>query len=232
MTNRARRSLELFEPDSAISREELLRYRADTKYHPESQLMQLVVELVAQSYDEPLLNEAKDVLRNWDGDTTQDSQGTALAVITGTRALGYEYIENEMDPVEALRMTATELKEKYGRLDPPWGEVNRLQRGDVDMPLDGAPDILRAIYSDRDGLNKIGNLNAFAGDTHIMVADWDPEGNLVVDSIHQYGAATLDENSPHYDDQAPLFARGEYKRMPMSLEEILPDATRDYRPGR
>jgi len=232
MTNRARRALTLFEPDVEISEEELLRYRADTKYHPESQIMQMVVELVTTQSDDSLIKEAQEVLRNWDGDTLKESRGAALAIITGTRALGYEYIKPEADPMEMLKKTAGELKEKFGRLDPEWGEINRIQRGDVDMPLDGGPDILRAIYADRDGIAKEGTMNAFAGDTHIMYAEWDKEGKLDLQSIHQYGAATLDENSPHFDDQVPLFARGEYKRMPMTLEEILPKATRDYRPGK
>jgi len=130
-----------------------------------------------------------------------------------------------------LKKTASELKERFGRIDPQWGEINRMQRGDVDLPLDGGPDILRAIYADRDGVAKDGVMTAFAGDTHIMYADWDASGTLVLKSIHHYGAATLDDTSPHFDDQARLFVRGEYKAMPMTLEEVLPHATRDYRPG-
>lgn len=232
MTNRARRALELFEPDMQITEEELLRYRADTRYHPESAVMQMVVELVTAPSEDTLVKEAQEVLRNWDGDTSKDSRGAALAIITGTRALGYEYIKPEADPMEMLKKTAAELKEKYGRVDPEWGEINRIQRGDVDLPLDGGPDILRAIYADRDGISKDGTMNAFAGDTHIMYADWDEAGKLTLKTIHQYGAATLDENSKHFDDQAPLFAAGEYKTMPMTLEEVLPKATRDYRPGK
>ena len=231
MTNRARRSLELFEPDMDITEEELLRYRADTRYHPESAVMQMVVDLVTTDTDDPLIKEAQEVLRNWNGDTVKESRGAALAIITGTRALGYEFIKPEADPMEMLKKTAGELKARYGRLDPEWGEINRIQRGDVDLPLDGGPDILRAIYADRDGILNGGVMNAFAGDTHIMYADWDEAGKLTLQSIHQYGAATLNEDSPHFDDQAPLFARGEYKRMPMTLEEVLPSATRDYRPG-
>jgi len=193
--------------------------------------MQQVVNWVSQSFDEPLLEQAKDILRNWDGETRRDSRGAALAVIAGTRALGYEYMDKEMDPTEALRLTAQDLMKAFGRLDPQWGEVNRLQRGDVDLSLDGAPDVLRAIYADRDGVQKFGDMNAFAGDTHIMIAEWDEAGELRLDSIHQYGAATLDETSAHYADQADLFARGEYKPMPMSLEEVLKTATRDYHPG-
>jgi len=233
MTNRARRALALFELDTEITEAELLRYRADTKYHPESDLMRLVVELVAQNSDDPLIKEAQEVLRNWDGDTAKTSRGAALAVITGLRAWGYEIreVEAEADPMEMLGKTARELMEKYNRLDPEWGEINRLQRGDVDVPLDGGPDILRAIYADRDGIAKSGQMNAFAGDTHIMYADWDEAGNLDLQSVHQYGAATLDKDSPHFADQAPLFARGDYKKMPMTLEEVLLKATRDYRPG-
>ena len=231
ITNRSRRALTLFENDDAISEEELLRYRADTRYDPQSQLMQMIVDLVTTKTDDPLIKDAQEVLRNWNGDTVKDSRGAALAVISGIRALGYEYIVNEAEPMDMLKQTAVELKERFGRIDPKWGEINRIQRGDVDLPLDGAPDVLRAIYADRDGLSKDGVMNAFAGDTHIMYADWDTYGELVLKSVHQYGAATLDENSPHYNDQVPLFVRGDYKRMPMTLEEVLQNATRDYRPG-
>jgi len=33
------------------------------------------------------------------------------------------------------------------------------------------------------------------------------------------------------DDQARFFAKGDYRPIPMSLEDVLPHATRDYRPG-
>jgi len=233
MTNRARQALSLFEPDTEITEDELLRYRADTKYHPESDLMRLVVQLVSEPSDDPMIKDAQEVLRNWNGDTSKDNRGAALAVITGMRAWGYEIreVEAEADPKEMLMATAKDLMAKYGRLDPEWGEVNRIQRGAVDLPLDGGPDILRAIYADRDGVANSGKMNAFAGDTHIMYADWDIDGNLDLQTIHQYGSATLNEDSPHYADQAPLFARGEYKRMPMTLKDVLPSATRDYRPG-
>ncbi len=231
VTNRSRRALELFRNDSSITREELLTYRADTRYSPESDLMKLVVELVTTPNDDPLVKSAQEVLRNWDGDTVRTSRGAALAVITGTRLRGYEYLEQEVDdPMKVLTQTAQELVATFGRVDPEWGEVNRIIRGDVSVPLDGAPDVLRAIYADRDGVQKEGVMNAFAGDTHIIVADWTPDGRALVDSIHNYGSATLDESSPHYNDQVQLFSDGKYKRIAMTLEEVLKEATADYRP--
>ena len=147
--------------------------------------------------------------------------------------MGYEYLERETDnAIAVLAETAAELKAEFGRIDPEWGQVSRIIRGDVSVPLDGAPDVLRAIYADRDGVAKEGVLNAFAGDTHIIVADWAADGSLTVDSIHNYGSATLDESSPHYADQVELFASGGYKRMAMSLEEVLAgEVTADYTPG-
>lgn len=232
ITNRSRRALALFENDETISREDLLRYRADTKYDPNSALMKLVVEIVATATEDEILQQAQDILRNWDGDTSKSSRGAALAVITATRTLGYEYEKEEAEPMEMLAKTAAELMAKFGRLDPEWGEVNRIIRGNVSVPLDGAPDVLRAIFADRDGLEKTGALNAFAGDTHIFVADWEPNGSVTVDSIHNYGSATLDETSPHYNDQVELFSKGGYKRIAMTLDTVLAgEVTADYAPG-
>lgn len=232
ITNRAVRALELLSNDNAISREELLRYRADTRYAPESSLMKLVVELVTTPIEDETLKQAQEILRNWDGDTTKTSRGAALAVITGTRVLGYEYTEKEADSMEMLAKTADDLMTHFGRLDPEWGEVNRIIRGDVSVPLDGAPDVLRAIYADRDGVAKEGVMNAFAGDTHIFIADWAPDGSGTIDSVHNYGSATLDEASPHFNDQVELFSNGGYKRVAMTLDEVLAgEVTAGYAPG-
>lgn len=72
---------------------------------------------------------------------------------------------------------------------------------------------------------------AARGDTYVLIADWAPDGTYTLDTIHQYGVATLDPASPHYADQAPLFAEEKFKRPPMQLSELLKQATRDYTVG-
>ncbi|MEM7728428.1 MAG: penicillin acylase family protein [Pseudomonadota bacterium] len=231
ITNRSRRAVTLFTQDPSITRAELLRYRADTRYDPESQLMQLIVELVALPTEDETLLAAKEVLRNWDGNADKGSRGAALAIIAGMRTLGYEYDDGGEASLDILAEVAAELESAFGRIDPRWGDVNRIERGEENHALAGAPDVLRAIYSDRDGVAKEGFLNAFAGDTHIMVADWSPAGELKAESIMQYGAATVDETSPHYDDQVEMFANGEFKPLAMTREAVLAAAVEDYRPG-
>lgn len=96
------------------------------------------------------------------------------------------------------------LKAKFGRLDPPWGEVNRHVRGDVNVPVGGGPDILRAIYGR--GLEEDGYLTNVAGDGLYYLVSWDAEGTQTVRGTHHFGSATLDESSPHYADQAASYA--------------------------
>lgn len=233
MTNRATRALEQFAGDASITEAELLTFRADAQYAEGIHIRSMVDELVRSHKDaEGELAEAIQLLSDWNGNTDVDNRSAPLAILTGMKAMGYEFIEDNMDPMEALKSAIRDMKTVYGRLDPAWGEVNRLRRGDLDLPLAGGPDTLRAIYGQHEKFVENKGLTAVAGDTHIMYAEWDRGGNLDLKSIHQFGAATLDQTSAHYADQAPLFAKGEYKAMPMSLKEILPLATRDYRPGK
>lgn len=40
----------------------------------------------------------------------------------------------------------------------------------------------------------------------VVFVEWDKDGALTTRSIHQYGSATQDTLSPHYDDQVEMFA--------------------------
>ena len=113
----------------------------------------------------------------------------------------------------------------HGRLDPQWGEVNRLVRGELNIPIGGGPDVLRAIYAGAHDLDANGQLTAAAGDTSIMLVEWLADGSLDASAIIQYGAATLNESSPHFADQAPLFAAEQWRTLDLSMREG------GYRPG-
>ncbi len=82
------------------------------------------------------------------------------------------------------------------------------------------PDTLRAVYAAGD-LTKDKFRKGRAGDTYIVIADWAPDGAYTLDTIHQYGSATMDAASPHYADRAPLFAAEQFKRPPMTLGSAL-----------
>lgn len=234
-TNRGLREQALYGADVSITAEEFIAYKMDDRYAEDSNLRRLIASTLA----DPAINAdaalapALDVLRRWDGGADRDNRGAALAVAFGRYALGVLLNGDDAeiaDPKAALAKAADDLKTGFGRLDPLWGEANRLKRGAVDLPIDGGPDTLRAIYSTSD-LSK-GPGEAVAGDTYIMVAEWMPDGTQRLRTIHQFGSATLNRSSLHYEDQAPLFAEKQWKTPPMTLQAIVEEATRDYRPGK
>ncbi len=234
LTNRILRAQSLYGKDEQITAEEFIAYKMDHFYAPNSRLMKFVRSLdpLIRMADDPSLDDARVLLKNWSGSAAIDDHAAPLAIITGQKALGFLLNENDAptpDPLEALKESVAELKKGFGRINPTWGEVSRLRRGDVDLAVDGGPDTLRAIYALGDAGK--GALTAIAGDTYILVADWSPDGKVDIQTIHQFGAATMNKTSPHFADQAPLFVAEEWKSPPMEMNALLAEATADYKPG-
>jgi penicillin amidase/acyl-homoserine-lactone acylase len=234
MTNRGMRAQELFGGDTSITREEFIAYKLDHKYANDSNVRRMVRALVTNgaSGDTDLQAEL-DLIAGWDGSADMENRAAALAILTGQKAMGGQInqeasIEKQLD---ALKATARLLKDRYGRIDPKWSEVSRISRGGNSWPTDGGPDTLRAVYAGGD-LAKDPFLSGRAGDTYVIIADWAPDGTYTLDTIHQYGSATLDTSSPHYADQSPLFAAQQFKQPPMALDDLLKEAAKDYRPGK
>ena len=128
--------------------------------------------------------------------------------------------------LELLELAAGTLREHHGRLDPPWSEVNRLRRGDLDLGLGGGPDILHAVYAEP---TEDGRLRGTAGDSYVLLVEWGP-GGVRSRSIHQFGSATLDARSPHYADQAVLFAKRMTKPVWLDEPDIRANLAHEYTP--
>jgi penicillin amidase/acyl-homoserine-lactone acylase len=234
LTNRGLRAQELFGADTSITREEFIAYKMDHRYSPGSQVMKMVADLkTVDPKGDNDLKAALDIIAKWDGSADMNNRSAALAIFTGQAAMGGQ-IHDPYDrdkALAALKQTAGLLKTATGRIDPEWSEVSRVARGDQSWPTDGGPDTLRAVYAAGD-LTKDKFRKGRAGDTYIIIADWAPDGAYTLDTIHQYGSATMDPASPHYADQVPLFAAEQFKRPPMGLNDLLKEAERDYRPGK
>ncbi|MEO1251961.1 MAG: penicillin acylase family protein [Pseudomonadota bacterium] len=229
-TNRGFRIQTLYGGDRSITEEEFLSYKMDAGYAAQSRVVETVDALIEEApTGDPLIEEAIATLKAWDRTSEPKSRSAALALFTAQRARGYlinDEGERESDYVEALREVAAALKAEFGRVDPEWGEVMRFRRGEIDTSIRGGPDALRAVWPTGDIAD--GPVEAAGGDTYILYADW-PEGGgePEIRTIHQFGAATIDESSPHYADQAPIFLDGRWKSPPMDLDALLAEATED-----
>lgn len=224
MTNRAWRAAETFGADPSITAAEFDTYKYDLAYSVQSDEFAWVKAVTAvDPAGDADLAAAQAVLRRWDGRTDLRNRGAALVAF-----MWLQKRQNpDFTPLQMLKASLPLLKRAYGRVDPEWGEVNRLRRGAVDLPLDGGPDVFRAIYG---RLEADGRLRAVNGDCYIMFVEWDRQGRLTSRSIHQFGSATLDTASPHYADQAPLFAAHRTKPVLFTEAQLAGAIARTYRP--
>ena len=108
----------------------------------------------------------------------------------------------------------------------PLGQLQIIKRGDIELPLDGGPDLLRAVYSKMTNNRKV----ATHGDCFFQMVEWDENGILSAESIHQYGSATQDVLSDHYADQAHLFSDKQMKPSWVELDSIKKYLKSSYNP--
>jgi len=236
MTNRADRGLELLAELESISEQQFFDIKHDKKYSVNSRayayLQQAASADLGAIQGDNLQNyqDAQTLITNWDLSTDIENRGAALSACV----LGGEWLSEQrgIDAPKALDelVRCTDLlMSTSGRIDPLWGDVNRHVRGDLNIPVAGGPDTLRAIYGM--GMEKDGYLTNVAGDGLYYQVSWDAQGDLKVRGVHQYGAATIDENSPHYADQAEDYANE------ILHDPLFDDARRQskierrYRPG-
>ena len=209
MTNRAYRSIELFDQYKTVNEEEFDLIKFDNKYSKQSRSYSYVSKIFDIDFESPKLNEARDVLKNWDLGT--DFKNTSAAL--GVCVLSNEWISEQgqrmpQDPEISFRECVGELENTYGRVNPPWSERNFIVRGDKKISVQGGPDVLRAIYGRND---KEGDLKAAGGDGLYIHVSWDKNGKQNSKSIHQYGSSTQHIKSKHFDDQVKLYVEEKYK---------------------
>lgn len=228
-TNRSLRALALYGGDNSITREEFYTYKYDKVYEPESRVGKWLGEvLAAEVPDDPDLQSALEILKSWDLSGKGKSTGTALAMLAMELGTPKSAPEAFPDALKRLYGAVKYLREAHGRVDVPWEEMLRLRHGDVDLGLGGCPDCLRAIDLK---LEKDGRFVGINGDCFFQMVEWGADGSLRSESIHQYGSTAADKDSPHYCDQAPLFAAEQMRPTLYFEKDIRANLALEYRPG-
>jgi acyl-homoserine-lactone acylase len=229
-TNRGTRALELMGQSPRISEADLLRIKFDTGISRYSWAARWYRDIAAiDPRGDPQLLAALGVLQRWNRNFDGQHSGQALAAILLRTGQKWHYQRRpELDPRDALAKAAAYLQTHFGTLDPPLGTVLRLRHGKVDLPLDGAPDVLRAASTWTEAPD--GRLVVNHGDSFIMLMTWDKAGRVKSRSIQPFGAATTRPESPHYADQAPLFAAHRFKPVLFWRDDLRRSVERVYRP--
>jgi acyl-homoserine-lactone acylase len=217
----------------------------------------LLKTIRGQSVEGVSLDEAIPVLEAWDNTTSAESKGALLFTTFwskyGDHAV-HPYAQDwdnsqpfstphglgEPETARAAMAEAIqEMKKKYGTLALAWGDVHRLRRGNVDVPMGGFISEYRANFRGgrfgdygsfrviRYEKDKDGKWVAREGDSFVLAVEFTTPPTAY--SISAYSQSD-DTRSPHHTDQSRLFARGEWKRVAFTEEEIARNLERTYHP--
>jgi len=231
-TNRAMRLEELLPQFPILGRKELETIKFDTHYSTRSKAAKVVAEILAHDWSQQQkYQSAVEHLKAWDLDMSADSSTAALGGLTVLPKVTEKYTGIKAPAsVDAFKKAVDFLMQHHGKLDLKWGEINRLIRGDFDFAVDGGSDILRAIYPLEYG--EQARLKANAGDTWMAIVEWDKNGAMNADVVHQFGSAYADQQSKHYNDQAVLFVQKKWRKALRDKSAIEIDAICRYRLGK
>ncbi|MGB1250155.1 MAG: penicillin acylase family protein [Candidatus Promineifilaceae bacterium] len=240
MTNRALRLNELLSADTSMSWDAFKAIKFDMVFSAESDMADWVARIGRMSFDDPHAQQAQQTLSDWDLSTDPGSSGASLAILT------LHFLNQDKDakvnvsrlgdasnvPDDVLSQAFTNavqviVDQHNANFDVAWAQLNRVRRGYTDMGIGGSPDVAHAVYG---VLGGDGRFDGVAGDSFVQLVRWDANGVVHSESIHQFGSATLDESSPHYADQVPLFVNRELKPVWFTEDAVRANMKESYRP--
>lgn len=135
------------------------------------------------------------------------------------------------DPQRAAAAFTWALEEatrRYGHWGVAWGDVHRVRRGAVDEPVGGCSGALGCFRVLAYAPDADGKLRAVSGDGWVLAVEFGRVPRAY--SVLAYGNS-IKPDSPHFDDQAAMFARGEMKPVAFTENDIARATIRRYRPG-
>jgi acyl-homoserine-lactone acylase len=129
---------------------------------------------------------------------------------------------------EAFASAVDETTKRHGRWDVAWGEVHRVRRGSVDVPVGGCSGVMGCFRVLAFARADDGKLVANSGDGWVLAVEFGAIPRAY--SVLAYGQSP-DPASPWHADQAEMFARGDMKRVAFTTRAVTAAAVRRYRPG-
>jgi penicillin amidase len=193
------------------------------------------------------LKEAVEMMKDWNCVSTVDSVPMTIFAETYDRVLEMRKkgdLQN-MPRIRALEATLAALTKVHGTWKVAWGEVNRLQRihgSEIDMegkgafrddkpslPVAGAPGPLGVVFNfyarPQEGQKRRYGLAGHSFVGAVELAD-QPRAKTIL----QFGESG-DPSSPHWFDQAALYAKKQFKPSWYALADVESHSERAYHPG-
>lgn len=230
--NRSARVLELM-PQQKLNYEQLKQIKFDKQYPQQFYFMydiDSLYQINASAY--PQLKTLITNFQQWNRQGVINSKGAAVFLLV------YEELKKLLDGQNARKITIaealvalTKAKEymlKYFESDSiTLGDLQKLIRGDKELPLWGLPDQLSPQWTEK---QKNGVLKSIGGDGYIMFVRFAKNELPKIETVNMYGASAVEGNK-HFDDQVNMYMNQQTKKMTLDKQEVLRTALRVYHPG-
>lgn len=242
---RTQHCLQLIHNDRRFSLEDVCELKHSPRMLLADRVKEALVDAGRRAPQSPTRDAALAALESWDGSVAASSRGATLFAAwweryfqrgKGTFAVEWSEAEPTTTPrgladkdlaARALLEAADEVARRYGRVDPAWGDVHRIRKGDVDLPVSGGPGLTGCfrVLEFRDDAD--GRRAANGGDSWVFAVEFGdaPQAFTVV----AYSGSDV-VGSPHYSDQAILFSANRLKPAAFTQAEIQASLVRSYRP--
>ena len=196
------------------------------------------------------------VLKKWDFNVAENSIATTLAIEWGQRlqqqvnkSVGEDGVEKTRNfaktgdqkmMLQTLLTTINDLQTRYGKWQIPWGEINRFQRlsSDIENKFDDSkPSIPVGFASSQWGMLPSYSSRTFPatkkrygvnGNSFICAVEF---GKRIKAKSLLAGGESGDVNSKHFNDQALMYTKGQFKDVLFYKEDVMKHAEKTYRPG-
>lgn len=237
--NRALRFMELVSVPVEMTWERMKEIKYDTEQMNCTDMFESIEHLMYIDLDDhPHLLPLQEQTLLWDGCAEKSSVGAAVFLLAFQHIfeeMGYDDSDfkrplevSEELYIEALQHAHDHFKKHFDGEMVPLGEIQRLVRGEINLPISGFPDALAANYNMP---WQKGRFKTFVGDSYTHFVHWIPGKTFpVMETLHPFGASNR-EDSPHYTDQMQRYTEQNPKRMTVDPEKVKAEAVRSYHPG-
>lgn len=253
---RSQLAIQLIDNDEKYSLEDIVKLKHNYRALLADRVKPDLIAAIKESGPDAVQSPAIQMLERWDNTTSPESRGSALFQIWWTHYSGvrppertrpfpasqnFARVWTETDPmktpsgladpkraVESFRWAVDEIIKRYGSVDVAWGDVYRVRRGNVDVPVGGCGNDLGCFRIMGFQRAPDGKMVANSGDCWVLAVEFGATPRAY--SVLAYGQSRLPE-SPYHADQAEMFARGEMKKVAFTAADVNAGAIKRYRPG-
>ncbi len=245
---RSQLALDIVGGDTKVSLDDVVRMKHDYRMLLADRVKPDLIAGVRAAHPTGDVAAALALLEKWNNSAAASSKGAMLFEVWWQRygngkpdSLRFAKAWSAADPLktpygladaaraaESFTWAVTETARRYGSYDVAWGDVHRVRRGTVDVPVGGctgAEGCFRVLQFER---TSDGKFAANGGDGWVLAVEFTDVPHAY--SVLAYGESPRPESRWHAD-QAAMFARGELKTVAYTEQDVNAQAQMRYRPG-